>query len=421
MNADEAAVLGRRAQTMIDALAVVSDDPPRLTRLYLSPAHRRAADMVVGWMNAAGLAVRVDSAGTVHGFLPAGVEGPRSANRLLVGSHIDTVIDGGRYDGNLGVVVGILAVEELGARGIALPFGVEILAFGDEEGVRFPKTLISSSTIAGGLDMTVLDMTDADGTTLREALVAYGCDPAALPREAYLRTDVIGYLEVHIEQGPVLDGADEALGVVSAIASQGRYRLRIRGEAGHAGTVPMALRHDALVAAAEVVTMVEAVALKGADASLVATVGEIKIHPGASNVIPGMAEMSLDVRAADDVSRDRAFAEMRDQTRQIGARRGVVIEVETLHEKPVAITATRLRGAIAAAIESVTGGPPRLLMSGAGHDGQAMIHLTDIGMIFVRCQAGISHSPMESVSTEDMGLATEALVRTIIELAGEGQ
>ncbi len=218
----------------------------------------------------------------------------------------------------------------------------------------------------------------------------------------------------------MLDRSGEALGVVSAIASQGRYRLRIRGEAGHAGTVPMAVRHDALAAAAEVITMVEEVGRKGTRASLVATVGAITVQPGAVNVIPGAAEMSLDVRATDDASRDAAVTEIRNRVRQIGARRGVVIGVETVHEKPVAVAAPRMRRAIAAAIRAVTGSEPRELMSGAGHDGQAMIHLTDIGMMFVRCRAGISHNPMEQVSVEDMGLAVEALVRTIMELAAEG-
>jgi allantoate deiminase len=420
MNAEEARGLGNRAEAMINALAAASDDPGRLTRLYLTPAHRRAVDMVAGWMAGAGLAVRMDAAATVHGLLPAGVEGPRADKRLLIGSHIDTVVDAGRYDGSLGVVAGILAVEALRARGVVLPFALEVLAFGDEEGVRFPKTLISSSTIAGALDETVLDAMDAEETTVRQALTAFGCDPAALAREGYRRADTVGFLEVHIEQGPVLDRANEPLAVVSAIASQGRYRVRIRGEAGHAGTVPMADRHDALAAAAEVIATIEAVGLKGARASLVATVGAITVQPGAVNVIPGAAEMSLDVRAADDAGRDAAVAEIRHRVPRIGARRGVVIGVETLHETPVAVAAPRLTRAIAAGIRDVTGAEPRALMSGAGHDGQAMIHLTDIGMMFVRCRAGISHNPMEQVSIEDMGLAVEALVRTVVELAGEG-
>lgn len=410
--------LGERAHAMIDALAAITAEPGKLTRLYLTPEHKRAAEVVGTWMRRIDLSVRMDAAGTMHGLLPAGLPGSRSAKRLLVGSHIDTVVDAGRFDGNFGVVAAILAAEEIKARGIALPFALEVLAFGDEEGVRYPKTLISSSTIAGIVDRDILELTDASGMTLRAALAEFGADPDHIFAEAYLRGDVLGYLEVHIEQGPQLERHNEPLGVVSAIASQGRYRLNVRGEAGHAGTVPMTLRHDALAAAAEVITLVETVGRGGAKASLVTTVGEISVRPGASNVIPAEVRFSLDVRAATDDARIDAVNQIRSRLRQIGARRGVIIGMETMLEKPVATAAPRLRRAIAEGIESVTGARPRELMSGAGHDGQAMSRLTDIGMIFVRCRAGISHNPLEFVSVEDAGLAVEALIRTILVLAG---
>ncbi len=419
MSASNPAALGERAQAMIDALAMISAEPDKLTRLFLSAEHKRAAALTGEWMRRAGLTVRMDAVGTMHGLLPAGTEGPRARKRLLIGSHLDTVVDGGRFDGNLGVVAGIVAVEELRSRGVALPFALEVLAFGDEEGVRYPKTLISSSTIAGTVDDSVLEMVDAAGMTMRNALAEFGADAEHITAEAYHRADVLGYLEVHIEQGPVLEQAGEPLGVVSAIAGQGRYRFSVRGEAGHAGTVPMTVRHDALAAAAEMMTAIEQVARKGAKASLVATVGEIRITPGASNVIPGSAEFSLDLRAADDAARGLAANEIRAAVRQIGIRRGVVVGIETVHDKPVATCAPRLRKAIAAGIESVTGAKPRALMSGAGHDGQAMIHLTDIGMIFVRCRAGISHNPLEFVTVADVGLAVEALIGTIVNLVGE--
>ena len=420
MTVTDAKAVGERAEAMIEALATITAEAGKLTRLYLTPEHKRAATLVGDWMRRTGLAVRMDAAGTMHGLMPAGREGPRAAKRLLVGSHIDTVIDAGKYDGNLGVIAALLAAEEIRARGIALPFALEVLAFGDEEGVRYPKTLISSSTIAGTVEPSVLGLTDASGMTMRAALAEFGADPDHLAAEAYSRPDVVGFIEVHIEQGPILDQAGEALGVVSAIASQGRYRLHVRGEAGHAGTVPMAIRHDALVGAAEIITMIEEVARQGARASLVATVGEIRVTPGAGNVITGTAEFSLDVRASDDATRTAAATEIRQRARQVGIKRGLVVGMETMHEKPVAVCAPRLKHAIAAAIESVTGKAPRELMSGAGHDGQSMIRLTDVGMIFVRCRAGISHNPLESVSVQDMGLAVEALVRTIVEIAGEG-
>jgi allantoate deiminase len=401
---------------MIDVLASISAEPDRLTRLYLTPEHKRAADVVAEWMRGAGLTVRMDAAGTVHGLLSAG--GGR--RRLLVGSHIDTVIDAGRYDGNLGVVAGIIAADQIRTRSIALPFDLEVLAFGDEEGVRFPKTLFGSSIIAGALDPAMLDLVDADGVKFGDALLAFGGDPEGAPREAYRREDVVGYIELHIEQGPVLDAAGEPLGVVSAIASQGRYRLQVEGEAGHAGTVPMALRKDALAAAAEAVSLVEAVARRGAADSLVGTVGEIRVSPGASNVIPGAVSLSLDLRAASDAARISAAAEIKVELAEIAARRGVGITMNTVLEKPVAVCAPVLRHAMSRAIADVTGRAPRELMSGAGHDGQAMIHLTDIGMLFVRCRGGISHNPAEFVSVEDQGTAVEALVRTIENLVDGG-
>jgi allantoate deiminase len=366
-------------------------------------------------MRRAGMAVRMDSAGTMHGLFGEG--GRRS--RLLIGSHIDTVIDAGRYDGNLGVVAGIIAVEEVRKRGIDLPFDLEVLAFGDEEGVRFPKTLFGSSTVAGVLEPAMLDLVDGDGVKIGDALLAFGGDPKAAPNEAYRREDVLGYLEVHIEQGPVLEAAGMPLGVVTAIAGQGRYRLQVKGLAGHAGTVPMGLRKDALVAAAEVVALVETIARRGAAHSLVGTVGEMQVKPGASNVIPGLVAFSLDLRAANDAARIGAAAEVRQGIAEIAARRGVAIAMEAVLEKPVVECAPRLMHAVAGAITGTTGRAPRELMSGAGHDGHAMIHLTDIGMLFVRCRGGISHNPAEFVTIEDQGLAIEALIGTIQGLAEE--
>lgn len=420
MTTAETQRLGEKVQTMIDQLAAISSEPGRLTRLYLSEEHKRAVRLVEAWMRLAGMETRLDAVGTMHG-LQAGADGSRQGKRLLIGSHIDTVVDAGRYDGNLGVVAAIVAVEELRTRRIKLPFALEVLAFGDEEGVRFPKTLIGSSAIAGTFTADALDLIGQDGISLRDALIAFGCDPEAIGGEAMRAEDVLGYLEVHIEQGPVLEKEGDALGVVSAIASQGRYRLRGVGKAGHAGTVPMALRQDALTAAAEVVLAVDRIARAGSEHSLVATVGDLKVHPGASNVIPASAEWTLDVRAATDEARINAANAIRVRSVEIGLERGVVIDMETVHEKPVVLAAPRLKSAISAGIERVVGAAPRELMSGAGHDGQAMTHLTDLGMIFVRCRGGISHNPAEFVAVDDLGLAVEALVQTIIELAREDE
>lgn len=409
--------LGERAEAMINALAAISAEEGALTRLFLTAEHAQANALVGAWMEAAGLSVRMDAAGSMRGSLPPGKAG-RSANKvLLIGSHIDTVINAGRYDGNFGVVAGILALELLKARGIALPFGVDILAFGDEEGVRFPVTLTSSAVAAGIFDPDTLAAKDDQGISLREAFTAFGCDVEQLSRDAYQRAAVLGYLEVHIEQGPVLEAANEPLGVVTAIASQSRHRIRIRGEAGHAGTVPMAMRHDALAAAAALIVAAETVARQDQRNGLVATVGRVEVMPNAANVIPAEVRLSLDVRAADDQARENAAQAITLAARDIGKQRQVTVDIETVLEKPVAHCAPRLQNAIAAGIAKVQEAPPRSLMSGAGHDGLSMVHVGDFGMIFVRCRAGISHNPDEWVAIDDMGAAVEALAATIEELA----
>ncbi|PTW60139.1 allantoate deiminase/N-carbamoyl-L-amino-acid hydrolase [Breoghania corrubedonensis] len=405
---------GVRAQEMIEALARHTSDEGKLTRLYLSREHRAAADDVAAWMRQAGLQVSEDNLGTVRGYLSPNVAG--RCRVLLIGSHIDTVRDGGRYDGNLGVVAGILATHGLAERGVERPFGIEVLAFGDEEGVRFPTTLLSSSAAAGQLDWRALQAADADGITVREALTRFGCDPDLAGSAAYDPKEVLGYLEVHIEQGPVLEKENLPVGIVTAIAGASRFRITIRGEAGHAGTVPMALRHDALAAASELVLAVEDIARAGVRDNLVATVGEIYAHPGAVNVIPGEVRMPLDVRAANDAARQAAIDTIRARARAIGARRGCVIGIERFHDAETAPCAPHLQTAMEQAITDI-GVKPLRLMSGAGHDGQAMVKLTDIGMIFVRCRAGISHNPLEHASVEDMGTAVEVLVRTIEKLA----
>jgi allantoate deiminase len=408
---------GERAQQMIDALAAISADTGRLTRLYLTPEHKQAAALVGRWMEEAGLSVRMDAAGTMRGALPPGRPGRSGNKTLLIGSHIDTVIDGGRFDGNLGVIVGLLAIETLKARGETLPFGIELLAFGDEEGVRFPVTLTSSGVAAGTFDLAALDQTDRSGVTLRDALIAFGGKPEALAAEAYQADAILGYLEVHIEQGPVLERTNAPLGVVTAIASQSRHRIRIKGEAGHAGTVPMPMRRDALVAASELIVGIEAIARKDRKNSLVATVGEIEALPGASNVIPAEVRLSLDVRAASDEARRDAVAAILSLARKTEAVRQVSLTFETVLEKPVAACGPRLMAAIQAGAAEVMGKPALELLSGAGHDGLSMVHLCEYGMMFVRCRGGISHNPAEFVTIDDMGAAVEGLVETILALA----
>ncbi|MCZ7656831.1 MAG: hydantoinase/carbamoylase family amidase [Xanthobacteraceae bacterium] len=272
--------LGARAAAMIEELCAISAEPGRLVRLYLTPEHRRAADLVARWMREAGLAAGEDALGTVRGRWGGG-------RRLLIGSHLDSVIDAGRYDGPLGVVAGILAAEQVVRSGRQLPFGIDVLAFGDEEGSRFPSTLSSSAACAGVFDDAMLSLADRDGVPMAEALRAYGKSPAEIPAAAYGRADAAAYVEVHIEQGPVLESENEPLGVVTGIVGASRLRVTVTGEAGHAGTVPMDLRRDALAGAAELVLAVERIVRTHHDDRMVGTVGRIEAAPGATNVTPG--------------------------------------------------------------------------------------------------------------------------------------
>ncbi|WP_334175510.1 allantoate amidohydrolase [Pseudoxanthobacter sp.] len=414
----ETAALGARAETMLAELAGFTAEPGRVTRLYLTPAHRAAATCVAGWMAAAGLEVSEDALATVHGVLPATAEGAGN-RRLLIGSHIDSVIDAGRYDGCLGVVAGILAAEEIRHRGLKLPFAVEVLAFGDEEGVRFPVALSSSNAVAGRFDPATLEARDRDGLSLRQALEAFGCDPARIGEAAADPASVLAYLEVHIEQGPVLEQEGHALGIVTAIAGAMRATFRFAGVAGHAGTVPMASRHDALAGAAELVVAIEAIA-RAAGGDVVATVGRISAAPGAVNVIPAEAVLSLDLRAGADTPRLRAWAAIVAAAEAIAGRRGLTVTRTLDYEKPTAPCAPALQAVLGQAV-AATGEPhPRALMSGAGHDGLAMAALTDIAMLFVRCRGGISHNPAEYASAGDMGLAVAALVEAIVRLGAAG-
>lgn len=408
--------LGRRADQRLAALAACSDDAERLTRLYLGPAHRRAADLMAGWMAEAGLTVAIDALGTVRGLRAADRPGPLAGKRLLIGSHIDTVVNAGRYDGMLGVVAGLIAIEELRARAVRLPFAIELLAFGDEEGVRFPTTLASSSAVAGTLTADVFAVADGDGMRLGEALRRFGCDPERFAAAALRRDEVLGYIEVHIEQGPVLEAEGLPLGVVTSIAGQSRFNIEIGGEAGHAGTVPMALRRDALAGAAAMMTAIETIGRAGAADQLVATVGRLAVAPGAVNVVPNGVRMTLDVRAASDAPRFAAIAAIKTACAAIAVERGLTFAMERYHDSPTTPCAARWQAALAEAVASLDL-PVRRLTSGAGHDGHALKALTDIGMLFVRCRGGISHNPAEFASALDMGLAVEALIRTIVATA----
>lgn len=407
----EIAVFGARAETKLAALGAISEEPQRLVRLFLSPEHRRAADLVGGWMRDAGMTVSEDSLGTVRGHWR-----PEKKRRLLIGSHIDTVIDAGKYDGPMGVVIGILAVEYLEQTGIDLSFGIDVLAFGDEEGSRFRATLTSSSACAGAFDPAALASTDGNNVTLADALRAYGKNINDISAAAYNPSDVVGYVEVHIEQGPVLEAEGLPLGVVTGIVGQSRMRVMVLGEAGHAGTVPMTMRHDALAGAAELILAVERMAQENAPDQLVATVGRIEAWPGAANVIPGRAGFSLDLRSSTDALRLGALERIKDAARDIAKRRGLEIVFEPFYETQTTACSPAFQDLFAGAITAL-GQRTIRLPSGAGHDAQVMARLCPSAMLFVRCRGGISHNPAEFASEADMGLATAALIGFIERLA----
>lgn len=401
-------VSGARAVARCDALGVApySDDPDRLFRAYLTPAFAETQRAVAGWMEEAGMRVRIDAAanliGRYEGSDPA-------APVLLIGSHLDSVRDAGRYDGPLGVMLGIECVAALQARGERPRFAIEVIAFGDEEGSRFPAAMLTSRAVAGTLAPGALDVMDGDGVTLAEALANYGrAGTTAFAEAARAPGSVLAYLETHIEQGPALEAAGLAVGVVTGIAAQRRYGIAFAGTAGHAGTTTMALRRDALPAAAELVLAAERIARAG-PADLVATVGRLAVAPGAPNVIPGAVELTLDVRALDPAARDAAAAAIVAEARAIGAARGLGVAVEPVQDLPASPCDPRLVEVLAAAMRA-EGCPDFRLPSGAGHDAMTMAALAPTAMLFVRCRGGVSHNPAEHVEAADAEVALRVML-----------
>ena len=382
-----------------DLLAECTDEPGKITRTFASAAMRCAHSHVVAWMEGAGMTVRRDNIGNLRGRY----EGTGSST-LLIGSHLDSVRDAGRYDGPLGVTIAIAAVQRLHDAGRRLPFAIEVLAFADEEGLRFGSTYLGSRAVAGRFDARDLERTDAGGTTMRDAVRSFGGDPDQVAGDRW-QGDPVGYVEVHIEQGPVLEARGVSVGVVSAIAGQDRMRITFTGEAGHAGTVPMDRRHDALVVAAMFVIAVEQEARSRS--GLVATVGQLDVHPGASNVIPGNVALSLDIRHPDDAIRLEASQRLIADAHALAEGRALTVDVHLVSENAAVQCSPRL----VALLSEAAGGDAPQLVSGAGHDAVVMSSLTDVGMLFVRCIGGISHNPAESVTTEDVGVAIDVLSR----------
>ncbi|WP_457808925.1 allantoate amidohydrolase [Kushneria sp. EE4] len=396
-----------------DQLAAISADAGQLTRCYLTPEHARANAQLAQWMQDAGMQTWQDAAGNQWGRLEGN---DPSLPALLLGSHSDSVINAGRYDGPLGVLLAIGVVARLNAAGQRPTRSVEVVAFADEEGTRFGTALLGSRAVAGSWDPAWWEITGRDGVTLRQAFVDFGLDPERVGDAARAPESVAGYLEAHIEQGPVLEAERRSLGVVTAIAGARRFSITIGGEAGHAGTTPLALRRDALSGAAEAIVAIETLARA---AGIVATIGSLETFPGAVNVIPGEVRMTLDIRAERDEDRDRTLAAIRETCDRIGETRGLVWHWHETHSAPAVACSPQMIEALSGAIGSVIGtdtGPVLRLASGAGHDGMAMAGICDIGMLFVRCDRGISHHPDESVQARDVDDALNAMSGAVTEL-----
>jgi len=400
-------ISGRRLMDRAEALARHSELSDGLTRTALSKEYRGAAELVMGWMREAGMDARLDAIGNVVGRYEGSAPG---AACLLVGSHLDTVRNAGKYDGMLGVLSGIECAHALHAAGRRLPFALEVAGFCDEEGVRFGVTLLGSRAVAGTFDPAALEAKDAAGVTLAQALRDFGLDPVRIGEAAKKREDVLAYAELHIEQGPVLEAEGLAVGVVTAINGFTRLAVLLQGTAGHAGTVPMHLRRDALAAAAECALAVERIG--SSEAGIVATVGRMEVLPGAINVVPGEARFTVDVRAPADAQRLRSAEAIRKEIAAICARRKVDVRIEELQQQGVAACAPWLIEQMAAALRA-EGLRDFRLPSGAGHDGQAIQAIAGIGMLFVRCGKGISHNPAEAITAADAEAGARVLLRFI--------
>ena len=390
-----------------ERLARHSDSTEHYTRTFLTPAHRAAAAEIAEWMRAAGMAVRTDAIGNVIGRYEAA---GGNAKTLLMGSHFDSVRNGGKFDGVLGILVPIACIAQLNARGERLRVALEVAAFADEEGARFQTGFLSSRALIGRFDPDVLERRDADDVTLAQAMRDAGLDPAAVSSATIDPSRLAAYIEVHIEQGPVLLRSGAPCGVVTTIASGMRHKLHVIGEAGHAGTVPMSMRHDALAAAAEMVLAIEKRC--GAGDSVVGTVGILRVKEGSGNVIPGDVEFTTDIRSADEAAVHSAVDDILAACEAIAKRRGVRLEHSKTHAVRAAPCAAPLQDRLAESIERcVRGGKAPRLASGAGHDAMVLAEVTDVGMLFVRCGAGgVSHNPAETVTPEDAGLAAEVLL-----------
>lgn len=402
-----------------DQLGIFSEDPTCLTRTFCCPAMSKVHDQLTQWMTSAGMKCRVDSVGNligrVDGLKTSGSrnEGSAVSQLLMIGSHLDTVVDAGKYDGPLGVLMGLGVVELLNESGIELPFALEVIGFCEEEGVRFNTPFLGSRAIAGSFSGELLELTDANGTSIKSALQDFGLEGSNWQTAEYPPHTLLGFIEPHIEQGPVLEQAGLPVAAVSAIAGQTRATFVFSGQAGHAGTIPHEFRKDALAAAAEFIVGVERIGR--ITAGLFATIADISVRPNVSNVVAGWTAARLDLRHSDDAQRLTALEQIKQLACDISDRRGLTWEIEACQQQPAIAMDENLTNRLCESIKAA-GIQVHKMPSGAGHDAVMMAQRTATSMLFLRCRGGISHHPDESVDVKDIEVGLDILMRTVTSL-----
>ncbi len=393
---------GNDIMAQAEVIGSWSDEAVGLTCAFLTPAHRKTANQLAEWMCAAGMQVSIDAIGNVVGRY---LSDQPDAKTLITGSHYDTVCNAGKYDGREGILLAIAVVRHLHARGEKLPYHLEVIGFSEEEGVRFKSTFLGSNAVIGKFDLSLLDKTDAAGVVMREALTEAGHDVSCIAAIARNPQDILGFVEVHIEQGPVLLQKNLPVGIVSSIAGSSRFLVEFTGVASHAGTTPMDMRKDAAVAAAEIILFIEKRCAMVA--ALVGTVGQLQVPEGSVNVIPQRCVFSMDIRAADNLVREAAVAAILQQIDTVCQRRGIEFSINKIIDIPAVQCAPWLMNQLQRATENA-GVPVVVLPSGAGHDAMAMANITDVAMLFTRCgNGGISHNPLETMTADDAELSAQ--------------
>ena len=400
---------GEVAQARLSEISKCSLKSQGVSRFPFTPEHKQALKIIKNWMEQAGLTVSMDDAATLIGHK----QGQENSPTFLLGSHQDSVRDGGKYDGIMGVVLACLAIEKLQTEGVEIPFNIEVLAFADEEGVRFPTALLGPRTLAGTYDPGVLSMTDKEDISLKDALLNFGCTTNELSNLARNPDDIMGFLEVHIEQGPVLEIENAALGVVTGICGIERNTVCFYGDTGHAGTVPMANRKDALLAASEFISAINKQTLTSN--GIRATIGSLSIYPNVVNAIPSEATLTLEIRSINDETRENFASDARDIALNIAQKSSLDFSFTQTYSQAAVLCDPALINTLKQSTDMIIG-KSITLPSGATHDASAMADLCPISMLFVRCRNGISHAPEEFASRDDMHLAFETIAKFLTSL-----